>query len=129
MSQSPTAPEYIEIPQWVKVFAILICVLGAITGITAIFVQIDPSQTVAWAGRTIGLSIVTGMAVYFKNPTLYMGAFAGGIARDFSDFIAEISKADSNTGLMLAAIVFILLGIGGIMSANVSRKTEKYKTD
>lgn len=129
MSQSPTAPKYIEIPGWVTAFALITCILGGALGFATLFIQIDPTQTVSWGGRTIGLAIVTGLAVYLKSPTLYLGAFAGGIARDMGDFLAEISKDEANTALMLGAIIFILLGIGGIIAANNSRRSEQYKTD
>lgn len=127
MSQSPTAPKYIEIPEWVKIYALLICVLSGALGVASLFIEVEASQTVAWAGRTIGLAIVTGMAVYLKSPSLYMGAFAGGIARDLSDFLSEISQTDANTGIMLGSIIFILLNIAGLIAANSSRKSEKYK--
>lgn len=114
----------IAIPLWVTIFALIICILGGALGVMTLFVQTDPSMTVSWGGRTIGLAVITGMAVYFKSPILYMAAFAGGIARDFGDLIAEISKIDPSTGVTAGSVLFILLGIGGFIAANISRKSQ-----
>lgn len=120
MSDRPT----IAIPLWVTIFALIICILGGALGFMTLFIQTDPGMTVSWGGRTIGLAIITGMAVYLKSPILYMGAFAGGIARDLGDLIAEMSKIDSSTGVTVGTILFIVLGVGGFIAANVSRKSE-----
>lgn len=124
MSNAPTSRPTIAIPLWVTIFALIICILGGALGVMTLFVQTDPGMTVSWGGRTIGLAVVTGMAVYFKSPILYMGAFAGGIARDFGDLIAEMSKIDSSIGVTVGSVLFIILGIGGFIAANVSRKSQ-----
>lgn len=124
MSKTPISRPTIAIPLWVTIFALIVCVLGGALGLMTLFIQTDPGMTVSWGGRTIGLAIVTGMAIYLKSPILYMGAFAGGIARDLGDLIAEVSKVDSSTGVTVGTILFIVLGIGGFIAANVSRKSE-----
>lgn len=124
MSNIPTSRPTIAIPLWVTIFALIVCILGGALGVMTLVVQTDPGMTVSWGGRTIGLAIVTGMAVYLKSPILYMAAFAGGIARDFGDFITEISQAEVSTGATVGAALFILLGIGGFIAANISRKSE-----
>ncbi|PCI86351.1 MAG: hypothetical protein COB24_10155 [Hyphomicrobiales bacterium] len=124
MSNIPTSRPTIAIPLWVTIFALIVCILGGALGVMTLFVQTDPGMTVSWGGRTIGLAIVTGMAVYLKSPILYMAAFAGGIARDFGDMIAEMSKVEPSTGATVGAVLFILLGIGGFIAANISRKSE-----
>lgn len=120
ISERPT----IAIPLWVTLFALIICVLGGGLGLMTLLVQTDPSMTVSWGGRTLGLAIITGMAIYMKNAILYLAAFAGGLARDFGDLIAEMSKADGSAGVMVGTVLFIILGIGGMIAANVTRKSE-----
>lgn len=124
MDKAPTQRPTIAIPLWVTIFALIICILGGALGFMTLIVQTDPTMTVSWGGRTLGLAIVTGMAVYLKNPLLYMAAFAGGLARDFGDLIAEMSKTEPSTGITVGIVLFILLGIGGFMAANISRKSQ-----
>ncbi len=113
------------IPMWVTIFALIVFVLGCALGLTAMFGQgmkgMDPSMNVSWGGRHLGLGLAAGVAVFLKSPTAYIAAFVGGVGRDLGDLIAHVGKSETNIGVIVGIVVFLIAGVLGIMAANKAR--------
>ena len=82
----------------------------------------DPNMNISWGGRSLGLGLVAGIAVMLKSPTAYIAAFVGGIGREIGDLMAELSKVEPSTGVLVGIVVFMVIGLLGILSANKARK-------
>ena len=113
------------IPMWVTIFALIVFALGCALGLTAMFGQgmegMNPSMSVSWGGRHLGLGLAAGVAVFLKSPTAYIAAFVGGVGRDVGDMIAHITKSEQNIGIVVGIVVFLIAGILGIVVANKAR--------
>ena len=69
---------------WVTIFALIVFVLGSALGLMAMFGQgMDPTMNVSWGGRSLGLGLAAGVAVFLKSPNAYIAAFVGGLGRNF----------------------------------------------
>ena len=118
----------VGIPMWVTIFALIVFVLGCGLGLVAMFDQgamlgqgVVPSISASWGGRSLGLGLAAGVAVFLKSPIAYMAAFAGGLGRDLGDLIAELSKSETSIGVTAGIVVFFVAGVLGIMAANKAR--------
>lgn len=113
------------IPMWVTIFALIVFVVGCALGLKAMLGQgmegMDPSMSVSWGGRHLGLGLAAGAAVFLKSPTAYIAAFVGGVGRDLGDLIAHVGKSETNIGVMVGIVVFLIAGVLGIMAANKAR--------
>ena len=113
------------IPMWVTIFALIVFVVGCALGLMAMFGQgmegMDPSMSVSWGGRHLGLGLAAGVAVFLKSPTAYIAAFVGGLGRDLGDLIAHVGKSEPNIGILVGIVVFLIAGVLGIMAANKAR--------
>jgi hypothetical protein len=113
------------IPMWVTIFALIVFVVGCALGLMAMFGQgmqgMDPSMNVSWGGRHLGLGLAAGVAVFLKSPTAYIAAFVGGLGRDLGDLIAHVGKSETNIGVLVGIVVFLIAGVLGIMAANKAR--------
>ena len=109
------------VPYFVIVYAIVLTLIGIYLGITSL---IDPSVAVnyaegaeplasAWAGRTLGLALVTALAIYFRSATVYTVAFLGSVCREFGDIVGMISTGQTVTIVVL--VVFLVLDIIGLI--------------
>jgi hypothetical protein len=117
------------LPMWVTIFALIVLVVGCALGLSAMFGPgmegMERHMSVSWGGRHLGLGLAAGVAVLLKNPTAYLAAFIGGVAREIGDLIAELSKAAPSMGVVIGISVFLLAGILGIVASNKARKVEK----
>jgi len=112
------------IPMWVTIFALIVFVVGCTLGLMAIFGQGgEPSMSVSWGGRHLGLGLAAGVAVMLKSPSAYMTAFVGGVGRDVGDLIAHLGRSEMSIGVLVGIVVFLLAGVLGIMAANKGRKS------
>jgi hypothetical protein len=112
------------IPMWVTIFALIVLVVGCALGLMAMFGQVmEPSMSVSWGGRHLGLGLAAGVAVFLKSPTAYIAAFVGGVGRDVGDLIAHLGKSETGIGVVIGIVVFLIAGVLGIMAANKARKT------
>ena len=110
------------IPMWVTIFALIVLALGCALGLMAMFGQgMDPAMSVSWGGRHLGLGLAAGAAAYLKSPTAYIAAFVGGLGRDLGDLIAHVGKSETNIGVLVGIVVFLIAGVLGIMAANKAR--------
>ena len=116
------------IPMWVTIFALIVFVLGCGLGLVAMFDQgamlgqgVDPSISASWGGRSLGLGLAAGVAVFLKSPIAYIAAFVGGLGRDLGDLIAELGKSETSIGVVGGIVVFFIAGVLGIISANKAR--------
>ena len=113
------------IPMWVTIFALIVFVVGCALGLMAMFGQgmegMDPSMSVSWGGRHLGLGLAAGVAVFLKSPTAYIAAFVGGVGRDLGDLIAHVGKSEPNIGTLVGIVVFLIAGVLGILAANKAR--------
>jgi hypothetical protein len=114
------------IPMWVTIFALVVFVLGCALGVMAMFGQgmegMNPSMSVSWGSRHLGLGLAAGVAVLLKSPTAYIVAFVGGVGRDVGDLIAHVGKSEPSIGVLVGIVVFLIAGVLGIMAANKARK-------
>ena len=115
------------IPIWVTIFALIVFATGCALGLMAMFGQgMDPSMSVAmnfsWGGRSIGLGLAAGVAVFLKSPIAYIAAFVGGLGRDLGDLIGHLGQSEMNIGVIVGIVVFLIAGVLGIMAANKARK-------
>jgi hypothetical protein len=83
----------------------------------------EPSMSVSWGGRHLGLGLAAGVAVFLKSPTAYIAAFVGGVGRDVGDLFAHLGKSETSIGVVIGIVVFLIAGVLGIMAANKARKT------
>jgi len=55
------------------------------------------------------------------EPRQLIAAFVGGLGRNVGGLIAELSKSETNTGIVAGIAVFFIAGVPGIMAANKAR--------
>lgn len=113
------------VPTWVSVFAIFMTVTGIVVGVVAL---VDPSIFPfsdghlalgrRWAGRNLGLAVVTAGAVALRQSSAYVLALAGGIAREVGDLAAAATEGDST----IPALLFIAIGLSAIVSIQRNAK-------
>ncbi len=106
------------VPVWVTIFAIVMGALGLAFGVAALidpaslfFTEADDALGQRWAGRQLGLGIVTIGAVVMRSRSVYVLALLAGIARELGDLVAAVTD-DFTT---VPAITFILIGIAAII--------------
>ena len=114
------------LPMWVTIFALIVLVMGCVTGLMIMFGQgPDPSMSSAMklslGGRQLGLGLAAGVAVLLKSPNAYIAVFVGGLGRDVADLIAELSKLDPGMGKIVGIAAFFIIGLLSIMAANKAR--------
>ena len=86
------------IPMWVTIFALIVLVMGCVTGLMIMFGPgPDPSMSSAMkfslGGRQLGLGLAAGAAVLLYSPNAYLAVFVGGLGRDLADLIAAAVKS------------------------------------
>jgi len=112
------------IPSFVMVYAVILTLIGACLGISSL---LDPTAAVnyaegaeplasAWAGRTLGLGLATGLAVCFGSARVYTVAFLGSVCREFGDIVGMV-KTDQTMIIAVLAVFLVLDIIGLIYSA------------
>ena len=113
------------IPMWVTIFALVAFLMACASGLAGVFSQgmegINESMSISWGGRSIGLGLAAGLAVFLKSPGAYIVAFVGGLARDLGDLVANLGKEVSDIGVILFLVVFLIAGVLGAMAANKAR--------
>ncbi len=111
------------IPIWVTIFAVLVFLSGAMASIAIITGahDVDSGFALSWAGRNFGLGLIAALAVFLKSASAYLVAFIGGIFRELSDLVGELSKAEPNMGIIAFLVVFLIGGIAGTWIANSAR--------
>ena len=67
------------------------------------------------------MGLAAGVAVFLKSPPVYIAAFVGGLGRDLGDLMAELGKSETNIGIIVGIVVFLIPGVLGIMAANKAR--------
>ena len=115
----------VGIPMWVTIFALIVFVMGCASGLAGVFSQgmegINEPMSISWGGRSIALGLAAGVAVFLKSPSAYIVAFVGGLGRDLGDLIGHFGKSETNIGVVLFLVVFLIAGVLGIMAANKAR--------
>ena len=111
------------IPMWVTIFALIVLVMGCVTGLMIMFgpgpdPSMSSSMKFSLGGRQLGLGLAAGAAVLLKSPNAYFAAFVGGLGRDLGDLIAELSKSEPSMGRIVAIAAFFIVGVLGIFYAN-----------
>ena len=92
------------IPLFVTVYGGVLALIGVFLGISAL---INPSSAVgyidgaemisgAWAGRTLGLALALGLAIWFRNAQVYTLAFLGSVCREGGDIVGAINSGSSS---------------------------------
>ncbi len=111
------------IPLWVTIFALLVFLSGAMASVAIITGthDVDSGFALSWAGRNFGLGLIAALAVFLKSATAYLVAFVGGIFREASDLVGELSKAEPNMGIVAFLVVFLIGGVIGAWIANTAR--------
>ncbi len=111
------------IPIWVTIFALLVFLSGAMASIAILNGThgMDSGFALSWAGRNFGLGLIAALAVFLKSATAYLVAFIGGIFRETSDLVGELSKAEPNMGIIAFLVVFLVGGVIGVRVANNAR--------
>lgn len=113
------------IPMWVTIFALAVFAMGCASGLAAIFSQgmdgMNSPMSISWGGRSVGLGLAAGVAVFLKNPNAYIVAFVGGLGRDLFDLIGTFGKSELNIGVIVFLVVFLIAGVLGIIAANKAR--------
>jgi len=111
------------IPIWVTTFALIVFVVACASSFAVVqgLHGDDFGMNLSWAGRNIGLGLIAGFAILLKSPTAYIVAFIGGLSRDLSDLIGELSKPEVNPGIVIFLLIFLLAGALGLIAANKAR--------
>ena len=111
------------IPIWVTIFALLVFLSGTMASVAILngTHEVDSGFALSWAGRNFGLGIIAALAVFLKSATAYLVAFIGGIFREASDLIGELSKAEPNMGIIAFLVVFLVGGVVGAWIVNKAR--------
>jgi len=116
------------IPMWVTIFALLVCLIGCALGLIAMIGQnlpgMDQAMSISWGGRTLGLGLATGVAVFIKSPIAYIAVFVAGLGRELGDLLGELSKSEPNFGVVVFIGLFMIAGLVGIISANKARNLQ-----
>ncbi len=106
-----------HVPIWVTIFAALMGALGLIVGLVALldpslfsFTDADDALGQRWAGRMVGLGIITTGAVILRSRPIYILALLAGIAREIGDLAAAYTDGDTT----VPAIATMLIGIAAL---------------
>ncbi len=125
------------IPTWVTLFALIVFAAYCALGLMAMFGQsfgrdmvfgrgfgqdVKPWMSMAWGGRTLGLGLAAGVAVFLKSQTAYIAGFAGVVGGELGNLIGEIGKPEPKIGVIVGVVVFLVGGLLGILAANKARK-------
>ena len=81
----------------------------------------NPIMTPSLGGRSIGLALVTGLAVVMKNPSVYLAGFLGGVLREIGDLVAEFGKAEADIGVIIGIVLMLFIGLVAAYHANKAR--------
>ena len=107
----------VGVPLWVTAFATLMGVLGLVVGVVALldpsslfFTEADDALGRRWAGRQLGLGIVTLGAVSLRSRSVYILAVVAGIARELGDLAAAITDGVS----AVPAVAFTIVGVAAV---------------
>ncbi len=109
------------IPMWVTIFALVVLLTNIAAGVMAFG---DPAMGIPLGGRSIGLGLAAGAAVFLKSPAAYVIAFLAGIARDLGDLFGELAKPETSMGVVVFVTLFLILGTVGLIMANKARTLE-----
>lgn len=106
-----------NVPIWVTIFATFMGIAGLIVGLAALFdpslfsfTEADEALGQRWAGRMIGLGIVTTGAVILRSRPMYIVALLAGVAREAGDLAAAITDGDTT----IPAIATMLVGVAAL---------------
>ena len=105
------------IPSFVSVFGALVAILGILLDVRGL---LDPTSAVgfiknaemlagAWAGRTLGLGLITAFALWLRTSQAYTMAFLGCSIREFGDIVGAFNSGQ--TGLLPVLFGFFLLDV------------------
>ena len=103
------------IPFFVTLFGALLAVLGIVLGINGLF---NPASAVgfienaemlagAWAGRTLGLGLITAIALWVRTPQVYTIAFLGCSIREFGDVVGAVNSGQTDLIPVLSAFLVV----------------------
>lgn len=118
------------VPMWVTVFVALMGTAGLVVGLAALvdpslfpFTEADEALGQRWAGRMIGLGIVTTGAVILRSRPIYVLALLAGIAREVGDLVGALTDNDTTA----PAIGVMLIGIAAL--AHIARTPTTQPSD
>ncbi len=97
------------IPIWVSCYANLLAVVGVALGIRGLldattagnYVEGANAMAGAWAGRTLGLGLATGVAVLLRSNAALSVAFLGPFFREFGDIVGTPTGIGGTVGVLV----------------------------
>lgn len=113
-----------NIPIWVTLLAILLALSGMGLGIMSLLGPVPeaPQITPYLGGRSFGVGVVFGLAVWFKSPATYVAAFIAGAAREIGDVFGEFTTEAPNMITVPVELGIALLCLFAAYLANKARK-------
>jgi len=126
----------VGIPILVTLYGALLAVLGIVLGINGL---LNPASAVgfvdnaemlagAWSGRTLGLGLITAIALWMRSAPAYVMAFLGCSVREFGDIVGAINS-DSTSLIPVLLGFFIVDVICLIFSVRAVRMQQKTSTN
>ena len=112
------------IPLWVTIFALLVFLSGAMASVAIITGthDVDSGFALSWAGSELWpWPDRSPRSVPEKRHQPIWWRFIGGIFREASDLVGELSKAEPNMGIVAFLVVFLIGGVIGAWIANTAR--------
>jgi hypothetical protein len=104
-------------------------IMGLVVGLAALFdptlfffTEADEALGQRWAGRMIGLGIVTTGAVALRSRPIYILALLAGIAREVGDLVGAITDGETT----VLAIATILIGCAALVAIHRSPLPEPH---
>lgn len=105
------------IPILVTLYGALLAALGVVLGTNGLF---NPASAVgfvdnaemlagAWSGRTLGLGLITAIALWMQSAPAYVMAFLGCSFREFGDIVGAINS--DSTSLIPVLLGFLVVDI------------------
>lgn len=112
------------VPAWVTVFVSFMAIAGLAAGVVALvdpsvffFTEADTALGQRWAGRMLGLGIVTGAAVVTRSRQLYVLVLLAGLARELGDLAGAVTD-DEPIFLAIGTLIIGILAIDAIRRAS-----------
>jgi hypothetical protein len=122
------------IPLFVTAYGALLAVMGIALGVMGLlnpasavgFIENAEMLAGAWAGRTLGLGLITAFALWFRSAPAYVMAFVGCCFREFGDVVGAINSGSSGMvavllGFLAVDIICLILSARAMMMQRRNR--------
>ena len=114
---------------FVAVFGALVAILGTLLGVRGLlnrpsavgFIENAEMLAGAWAGRTLGLGLITAFALWLRTPQAYTMAFLGCSIREFGDIVGAFNSGQTNLlpvlfGFFVMDVLCLLLSVRALLA-------------